>query len=391
MKMMKGLFVLAMVLFLVTPAFAEMSLNGYYRLQGTYYDDGTNDETQNFQQRLRMMLTNKLNENVSFVYFGEVDSDWGQRDKLGNNGAQPGADGVNLETKNVYLALKDDNYSAKLGIQGMGDTFDSILFADDMAGVTIDSNIGPVKVSLLYSMLYENTNNADDDVTLYGATVSGALSSMATLGASVYYGVVELVGADDMTSLSYGLNASVALTDALSLNGFVVGQNNDDGMDTGNTWVANADVRFKFDMGNVKLRYFYAPDEDNAEDVFMNYGTDNGLFGGENLLFIGADASATNNGAGEKQYRGPLYSGAGVSAVILSGQFNLPQDIYAAYGICYLDTDGDELGTEYAVKVGKKFYGNVDVSIRAAQFDQGDYYANPEDATKVIGMINVGF
>ena len=76
----------------------------------------------------------------------------------------------------------------------------------------------------------------------------------------------------------------------------------------------------------------------------------------------------------------------------LSGQLNFENDIYAKFALAYADTDTDDLGTEVGLMVGKKFFGNVDVSVRAAQFAVGDAYGpGADDQTKVIGMVNVGF
>ncbi len=409
MKLLKVAVVMALVVLMAAPAFAEMKLNGYYRLQGTFFDDGTGaDDNQDFSQRLRMKLTNTLNENVSFVYYGEVDADWGQPAKgthahdtdgnpdtvdmttYTNGGGTVAGDGVNLETKNVYLAIKGDNFSTKLGLQGMGDTFDGLIFSEDMAGATFKTSVGPADFTLLYSKLVEGAKDVDDDATLYGGTVSFAASDMATFGASVYYTETEAAVGSDADVLYYGVNGSVAVSEALSFNAFGFVADMDNGVTSGDTYILNADARYKFDMGNAKFRVMYAPEEDQAEDQFMDIA-EAGL-NGEGLMFIGGDAYATNNGNGEDKYTDALYSGAGLMLYALSGQLNFDNDIYARFALAYADTDDDDLGTEVGATIGKKFFGNVDVSVRAAQFMVGDAYGpDANDMTKVIGMVNVGF
>lgn len=402
---LKSLLVVALLLGLAAPALADFSLNGYYRLQGHYWDDGGDgDDNQYFVQRLRMKMTNTLNENVSFVYYGEVDTDWGQPDKLDGNGGQVAADGVNLESKNVYLAIKNDTFNTKLGIQGMGDTFDGLIFSDDFAGITFNTKLGAADLGLLYSKNYESDKDVDDDdVDLYGATLAFNPSNTVKLGLSAYYYDAQDISLfdeefeGDFTALYYGVNAAVALADNLKLSAFLLLTDQDfDGTageedidESGSTWIANADIKYTMDAGYVKFRALYAPDCDE-EDVFIDVA-ETGL-NGENLMFLGGDAFATNNGAGEDQYTMGLYSEYGLTALILSGQYNFSNGFYAAYGLGYMDTDEDDIGTEVALRVGKKVFGNVDLSVRAASFAPGDAYGdNDDNQTKVIGMVNVGF
>ncbi|RPJ81155.1 MAG: hypothetical protein EHJ94_05120, partial [Deltaproteobacteria bacterium] len=99
-KVFKSILVVMTVLIMVAPALAEITLNGYFRTQATSEDFSlTKDgESSSFvDNRLRMKLTNTLNENLKLVYFGEVDTPWGEAGRAatgGGSGGQLNADGV---------------------------------------------------------------------------------------------------------------------------------------------------------------------------------------------------------------------------------------------------------------------------------------------------------
>jgi hypothetical protein len=397
MKMMKVVIAVALALCLAAPAFAEMKLNGYYRLQGTYYDTGAaaNAENQDFSQRLRLKLTNQLNENVSFVYYAEMDTDWGQAGKGGiGGGGKLGGDGVLVETKNVYLTVKNDKMITSLGLQGMADMFDGILLDDDAAGAKFFFDFGAADLTLMYSKFDEGDKNIDDDTNMYAGTVSFAATEMLTLGAGAYYVEIQDDVAGDEDVLWYGLRADAKLSDAFSLSawGFMQDFSSDQaGVADGDTYLLKAAANYKFGMGDVTAQILYAPEETNASDQLAEISD---FYFDKNLIFMFADLYATNNGAGEDKFKIAGQGGYGLTCFALTGNLNFENDIYAGFGFAYADTDSDDLGTEFGARVGKKFFGNVDLSVRAAQWSAGDLLINGvkgEDETKVIGMVNVGF
>ena len=91
---------------------SPFTVNGYYRLQATSESlDTTDDNSAAFvDQRLRAKITGDLNDNVSLVWYGEVDSPWGETGSCqGDNCGKLSADGVGVETKNAYAELKVPN------------------------------------------------------------------------------------------------------------------------------------------------------------------------------------------------------------------------------------------------------------------------------------------
>ena len=143
-KLFKVLFVAILAIAVAAPAMADVKLNGYFRTQmqaDTVDGLGAKDAPTEaaVDQRIRMKVTNQLNDEVKVVYYGEVDTVWGKQSK-GNTadgiggGGMAGADGVNIETKNAYVAFNVPNsiLSASVGIQGFGLGFDYVLVAQDM-------------------------------------------------------------------------------------------------------------------------------------------------------------------------------------------------------------------------------------------------------------------
>lgn len=192
-------FILAAVLCaaMATPALADSKVSGYFRTQfmadnigSQYYKnvasngavDGSDMISANrrtntqIDNRFRLMYQNNLNEYVNFVYFGEVDTKWGQASKgsIGAGGAN-NADGVNVETKNVFVDFKvpDSIISARVGIQGIGVGPDGIVIGDDMSAAKVNLKLSPMAdVTAIYSKFQEGSTAVWDDSDFYAAVVS---------------------------------------------------------------------------------------------------------------------------------------------------------------------------------------------------------------------------
>src|SRR6266702_956352 len=91
-------------------------------------------------QRARLVYMAKANDDLKLVTHFELDSRWGDNSYSAagrNGGGAIGADGVTLETKNVYLDFNCPITGAnvKVGMQGWGDAYKGIFFANDAAGL----------------------------------------------------------------------------------------------------------------------------------------------------------------------------------------------------------------------------------------------------------------
>ncbi|WP_432415472.1 hypothetical protein ACRHM7_03615 [Chromohalobacter israelensis] len=152
---------------------SPFTVNGYYRLQATSESlDTTDDNSTAFvDQRLRAKITGDLNDNVSLVWYGEVDSPWGETGSCqGDNCGKLSADGVGVETKNAYAELKVPNsdWKVRAGIQGYGfGKYESLVTNDDMNGVSFAGNVGMATLTGGWFKWEENDRDSADDVDFY--------------------------------------------------------------------------------------------------------------------------------------------------------------------------------------------------------------------------------
>jgi len=464
-KVTRILLALGLILAVATPALAEFKLNGYYRLMGhagevrsggnvaetgnkgqstsqVGYDtnntgDKDGDSRTMIDQRLRMQLTYTLNDNVSFVYFGEVDTVWGETGKSGNNAGKLGADGINVETKNVYLDLKSGDMAARLGIQTLADAYQGVVFFDDMAAANLTYKMGATTLNGFYSKWDEDTDRSDwDDRDFWGVDVKHKLNDNFTIGASVYFeddndSTAATVDNDTQSTerFFYGLNAD-ARFGAFGVNGFVVYSDaeidNKTGTDVdGTSYVASIKGSMKLDSGDVGLRVIYIPEaDDNSDDNKWRTPVGRYDFYNENLMQFLTDKFVLNYGKERYAMADAAEQGYGLLGFVLSGNHKLPADMYLNWGAGYFmaadeernisgtktKREGDELGYEVSVRVGKKYFEKVDVSLNASYAGYGDFYDgtavtsfnpttgdilargdDPEDTYKAYLMVNVPF
>jgi len=453
--MTRILLALGLILAVATPALAEFKLNGYYRLMGYSAEvrsgaatveggyaadtkDEEGDSRQMIDQRLRMMLTYSLNDNVSIVYHGEIDTVWGETSK-GNigGGGKLGSDGVNVETKNVYLDLKSGGTSARLGIQTIADSYQGIAFFDDMAGVNFTHKMGNTTLNLAYSKWDEGTSSNSrsnyDDSDLYVADIKQKFNDNFTVGASVYFlqdntqedlataaglacidanannkcdagetVIVPTAAGAAGSSLNareselyyYGLNAAVKFGN-FGIDGFFLmmdGENDylnkaDNDIEA---YAASAKVNMKLGNGDVGLRAMYFSDDDDAKDDGA-WRTPTGRydFVNDNLMQFLTDKFICNYGKERYAMADAAEAGYGLLGLVASGNHKLPADMYLNWGAGYFraledernggakhidNREGKTLGWEVAARVGKKFFEKVDVSLNGSYADYGDFY-----------------
>jgi hypothetical protein len=446
---------IGLILAVATPALAEFKLNGYYRLMGysaevrsgatlsgvgaadaaAQGDDEEGDSRQMIDQRLRLMATYSLNDNVSIVYFAEIDTPWGI------SGGSLGADAVNVETKNAYLNLKSGDTAAKLGVHAVADAYQGVLYNDDMAGVSVSHKMGNANFNLLYAKLYEDDRSNDDDVDFYDVGVKYKVSDAFNVGGNVLYlnvrdannlrndtvadyvpdsAIPGAVPNNAITAdiITVGLNADAAFGN-FKVDGFALYQDlafeeeaTGDDFD-GNAWLATVKGTMKLDNGDVGLRFLYvSPNEDDDDGVDQwvgNFGEYE--FPGENLMQFMVDAYVCNYGKESYAWNDAVDNGFGLMAFMASGNHKLPSDMYLKWGAGYFlaatedvyddnidDAEGDTLGWEVAARFGKKYFEKVDVSLNASYADYGDFYDftatdgdDPDATYKAYLMVNVPF
>ncbi len=448
-KVFKSILVAMTVLVMVAPALAEVSVNGYFRTQATGEDfsltkDGNSSSF--VDNRLRMKVTNTLNENLKLVYFGEVDTPWGLKGKAASGGGELGADGVNIETKNVYANYKASIFDVTIGVQNFNDHVSDLVMDNDAAGITAKMLQGPVDVALVYSKLYENDSAEWDDHDLYGLQTGFTIKDTHRIGFDVMYFdnnadyVNATAGNDSSFDATTGrFTNGVSATSAsggevtqifYSLNGdFKVGNSNikgwflygtedregnpaigTDDVDGGN-WAANLKFGQTFGKGDMSVCAIYIVPADKQEDIVLDddHGTVNAFYQ-EGLSIFLTDMYYTSYSTQGARYRDAANTGYGLTSLSARGKINLPSDMYvncalgafmAADDIAYDDPvtkrEGTYMGTELDLGIGKTFAEKFDLSLRGAYAVLGDFYDNtasgddPENFWKVVAMLNIAY
>jgi hypothetical protein len=467
-KKTRILLAVGLMMALATPALAEVKFSGFYRLMGISgelkdVDTQSGDSQQLIDQRFRAQVTNTLNDNVSITYQAEIDTVWGGSVPAGGgNGGAFDTDGINVETKHIYLDLKQGDTSARIGLQTYGDEFQGLVGFADMAGITVKHKIGGTSIGLLYSKWDENDGDghqdedfnksgaittADynasgiysdwDDTDFYGVTVQQKISDTFKVGAAIYYldsNDVTDVRANIVTGLSgtdrvaytdhadgevwyYGLTADAKFGD-FGVDGFLLYQrgsvdfdaNGDDTVaprtaiatpkkdQSSQAWAASVKGTMKLANGNVGLRGIYITDDESNNDNEYWLGSFGEYdFVNENQMIFLTDKFVCNYTKERYAMQDAARAGYGLMALVLSGNHTLPSDMYVNWGLGYYNaldnerndqmtgvkgtktwqnvrTNGKNLGWEADLRVGKKFFEKVDVSLNMAYADFGSFY-----------------
>jgi len=442
-KTVKTLLVAGLALAVATPALAEFKVSGYYRLMGYSAEirnfagansipegggsntasttDEKGDHRTLIDQRLRMMVTNQLNDNVAVVWHGEVDTVWGEQSKGSiGGGGQVGADGVNVETKNVYLDMKSGDCSARLGIQTLFDSYQGLVFFDDMAGLAVTHKMGGTTLTGAYSKWDEDSRSDWDDLDFYVADLKHKFSDNFTLGASVYFyddNDSNNLDTQDTEAFFYGLNAA-ARFGAFGVDAFAVMMDGEVDNEVAsdydmNSWAVSAKALMKLDSGDLGLRVIYIPEaDDNSDDERFKTPQGRYDFVSENQMQFLTDKFVCNYGKERYAMDDAAEEGYGLLAFVLSGNHKLPDAMYLNWGAGYYmaaddernvrgtvtKREGDTLGYEIAARIGKKVFEKVDLSLNLSYAGYGDFYDNtarngddPDDTYKSYLMVNVPF
>jgi len=433
MKQCKVFLVLAVMLALASPAFAEFKLNGYYRVTGvaqTIKSISDNPKAESMiDQRLRMKLTDSLNDFVSVVYYGEVDTPWGEQSK-GNigGGGKLGTDGVNIETKNAYVDFKvpDSSWKIRTGLQGIADNFSGMVIDEDAAALTAGGDLAGVPVTLIYSKFDEGIRNTWDDVDFYGLQVQKGLGEQLKLGADIYL-------LDDNSAEQeiyyYGVTGDYRVGD-LGFYGFVVmqdGSADKSGPDS-QAIAASVKAAMVVPKGDVGLRAIYVSADDSAtDDDRWQTGIGEWEFPGENLMIFLPDKWVNNSGHPDYAIEDGAKKGYGLLGLVATANLKgLPMGLYTNLGLgAFMAADdtrngnsashvdgtlvdntsdvraGSMMGMELAARVGKVFADKFDLSLRGAYASFGDFYddtvdnngtvTDPDAVYKLALMANVSF
>jgi hypothetical protein len=211
---------LCLVCVLAMPARGQIErillIGGNYRLQGTYHNmqDGffgappigeDNEAELFFDTRLRLfcdfrpspfVLVNYKLE-IGDITFGAdnppiVDASGRRLENVGQGtGGRPGADGVNVETKNAYLDVQVPwvpGLSFRGGIIGWGDQFDWTILATDFTGLQFTYQRQALWAQFTFLKFAEGSlRTNDDDSNWFALDTRLGLSARTAIATSVYF------------------------------------------------------------------------------------------------------------------------------------------------------------------------------------------------------------
>ena len=412
------------------PALADNQITGYFRTAGSMEMAkaiGQTDEAKPdtiVDQRLRARWQNNLNEYVSVVWFGELDTTWGKAGKgnIGNGGKQ-GADGVSIETKNAFVDVKLPGVpaalSTRLGIQPIVDTtFNSVLMNDDFAAATISAKTETVTGTLGWAKADEGPElNGEDDTDLYFLQMGIVPAKGFRLSPELWFSRNQPA---DVSEWYLGLGAAAKLA-PVDLSAWVLYDGGTDENDAGDDtdlsgWAASAKASTEFSGLKAGLRVLYFS-EDDSEDDRKSFNPPNGANGGlesfdEYLQIFLYDSWNMNGAAGRLALTDAAYKGYGLFGAILSASYTPPalKNAYARFSGGYFaalddeindagkSREGKTLGTEVSLQVGYKVAEKVDFNLRGAYAFLGDFYdkqnvdkEDPDDLYKVALMVHVPY
>jgi hypothetical protein len=423
-----------------------VKLNGYFRTQmqadnvdGNGAKDAPTDAA--VDQRLRMKVTNQLNDNVQVVYYGEVDTVWGSKSKATSTGAvtldetvygndyngdgdildkavkcadvvggfagvcdstaavtavggggEVGADGVNIETKNAYVAFKVPNsiFDFTVGIQGFNLGFDGVVIFQDAAGVAANMKLSDTATVTAHYAKFTESSAADSQDTDYYAAKGSFKLGESKLGV---IGLFVNDNAGDSETMGFGaeFNGKFGGT---GLNAWALYTDLDKEVGKDQTGYG-ASVQAVFGKAAVRATYLSGDDGTgtSGDQLITDIGGGAFMFVNENLHINFYDVYYNNLGSTGKA----LKRAQGLMA--LNAKYDMMMgDMYLKLGAGYFltaeeNTAGeDELGMEIAARLGQKIAEKVDVSLNAAYATAGDFYGtNTDDMYKVNFMVNVGF
>lgn len=429
-KILRSGVALTAVAALAAPAFADSKISGYYRVQAISEQQAIGRDLASdnlIDNRLRLRYQNNLNEFVYLVYYGEVDTPWGEQSKGGiGGGGKANADGVNVETKNAFLDFKfpASRYSVRSGIQGFGGVFDGVVIDNDLAGIRVNKTYDRFNLTANYFKLDEGERNKWDDNDLYVLQLEATPGDTLKVALDFYF-LDDNDDSDDLQTEQEqyyaGLRGdqkmgNMGLSGWLLYNGGKVESSLPGARDVDvNSYAASVKATYALPKTSLGLRLMFFPADDSATDDRSFNGNISGgdfEFYDENLQIFLTDVYYNNTAAGRHALDDAAYAGFGLFGAAFSGKYVPVQDVYAKWGLGYFmamddrrdgsaapedNRRGTTLGTELSAQVGMIVADKVDISLRGAYALLGDFYdgqaggSDPDDLYKVTAMINVPF
>jgi hypothetical protein len=276
---------------------------------GTFKDQKMNNY---FDQRARLQYIAKASDDLKLVTHFELDTRFGGiTDGKYTNTSDAGtldADGVNFETKNVYLDFNlGKNFNAKLGVQPFSDSLKGLFaYAADIPAIMTTTKLGSYTLGLGYSRFSESQQNGtpvgrmgDLAKDLFAFDNSLALSKDTKAGFS-YYLLADYQTVNKPFVLhTFGLNGETKLG-SLVLSGFAAmqagNQHNGNGVQSVqyHGYAANVAAKLPIGPGTFKTALLFASGDNSDQRT-----TDNHYKGWVPLQGVITGASGSTNAYNE--------------------------------------------------------------------------------------------
>ena len=351
-----------------------------------------------FVQRVRLAYIGKASDNVKLVTQFELDySYWGNSSYATkrNQGGALGADTVNIETKHLYLDLSYPQINARIGMQPNSDIFKGTLFYyADMAGVLLSHQYTNAGVAAGF-FRFADSNDAPGNTKIGRNThdmmsldAKYNLSKDVKLGAAYYYindnhttGNPAFKGAKVHTA---GVSAEAAF-DALTLNGFALGQFGDlNDNKRAKGYAFNVGAKVPVAGGTARSEFLYVPGGENALYIARsdNGGPEPGGFYDSEMIMLNQDKNAKTIATAivydSNNYdQGVIMGSLGFDYPFtpkLTGSANAGFGAVASNKNTTNASTSDYLGTELNLEANYKLNANTTIGIRGGYVFLGDYF-----------------
>ena len=356
-----------------------------------------NAPTENyFVQRVRLGYTAKASDDVKLVTKFELDYNWYGNNSYGNSrggGAALGADGINLETKNLYLDLNvAKGLNAKIGMQGYNDSFKGLIFDADMAGILLTHEYDKASVTAGFFRFNDSNSttigkNTQDMISLDGKY---NISKDIKVGAAYYYIYDNRAVVAPTTTVTVpdtgpakvhtlGLNAE-GNVGPVAISGFALAQFGDrTAALKAKGYSLNVGAKMPLSGGTARTELLYAAGGKNA--LYTPATGEGGAFYDNEMIILGRDKNATtiDNAIvfdANNYEQGVIFGSIGYDYPIttkLSGSVNAG---FAAVAKGAGPSTSDYLGTELNCEANYKLMPTVTLGARAGYVVLGGYFKN---------------
>jgi hypothetical protein len=330
------------------------------------------------------------------------------------SGGGVGADGVNVETKNIFLELRIPairGLSFRGGIFGYGDRYGFNILADDFAGLQILYQRGDVTAHFIYLKFFEgDTRQNADDSDWFGIDGELKISPSTTVASTFYFWADrenQELGVDNPYQMWFGGEITSRLTSPLGpvlVNGYVIYNQGEgffgrrSGDNHGWNFSLAGDLHLK--VGTVGLQVQYISGEEGSkqqiegsakggEDISAWVSYFNNMYGGPEIISRGPIIDVgdgfnskwgTGNGFFNGDYNGRLL-------VIARSAFPLTPDLtlhlVGAYDrAAEANMHGDhERGIEVDLWVQWNILPKLWLRIGGGYYFTGNWWENNSDAS----------